>query len=688
MISEKEFKDPAKKYRVNPMTHGWGDDPQLRMQAYQEYGYGGAVTNVPFEDGFTGNPENLARFASLLDELEKRDMPFWIYDEHGYPSGQGGGLVLEGHPELRAKGFYMHRRIAYEPTHATFLLDDESEKIVWAAKYPLFDTRCDESLVRYADMIPVPFTAEKVSCELQAREVLYVLCVKDAFEGTHSTHNVSSFKHNINVMDKRAVRRFLDLCFEPIARAVPDAYRRAVNVFTDEPSLQVSYVRSYEVWPYALAPWVDGLFEEYEKEYGESMLPQLPLLFEGRENGYAIRVKFYSLVGKLVAEAYSGQLAAWCEEHGCGFSGHYLLEEYIQHHVKQYGDYIRVLRAASYPGIDVLDCFPELYNYNTAKFAQIAVRKNNTNGMMVELCPFNQVERFNEAPLENMLCIVGLLYLGGVRTSHSYFRADFSGWRGNALGEKGGYTDQQQTRSFNEYVGRLGAMLDGLHNQCDTFIYYGLESAQAQMRPVYSSDWFSGDDRTDFTTSELAGAVYERGTDFYYADAEDLRAAAQAAADGGVPVISGMSVRTVLVPTIKVMYQSAADALAELAKCGVQVRFIDALPGWAAETGEPLRADAVLQTATLAEAAQLAVNAALPFSGEATGGTVLRGHFVTPDAQITMLCNKSRTDARLETGLAGAVEIWDPADGSVTAADATQPLTVPAMRTLFAVTRA
>ena len=113
-------------------------------------------------------------------------------------------------------------------------------------------------------MEAVPFTETEVVCDLAEREILYIFCVKDAHEGSHSTHNVSSFKNNINVMDKRAVKRFLDLCFEPIVNAIPDAYRRAANVFTDEPSLHTSYARDYETWNYALAPWVDGLFEAYE----------------------------------------------------------------------------------------------------------------------------------------------------------------------------------------------------------------------------------------------------------------------------------------------------------------------------------------------------------------------------------------------------------------------------------------
>ena len=42
------------------------------------------------------------------------------------------------------------------------------------------------------------------------------------------------------------------------------------------------------------------------------------------EEGYGIRQRFYRLVGKLTAEAYSAQIQAWCQAHGGIFSGHYL----------------------------------------------------------------------------------------------------------------------------------------------------------------------------------------------------------------------------------------------------------------------------------------------------------------------------------------------------------------------------
>ena len=126
--------------------------------------------------------------------------------------------------------------------------------------------------------------------------------MKPAYEGSHLTHNVSSHRRYINIMDKQAVKRFIDVAYNPIAERAPEVYKNAEAVFTDEPSLQSDYVAGYETWPYALIPWVEGLPEMFEQEYGHSLLPVLPRLFEATEKSYPTRVKFYRLVGKLIAD--------------------------------------------------------------------------------------------------------------------------------------------------------------------------------------------------------------------------------------------------------------------------------------------------------------------------------------------------------------------------------------------------
>lgn len=688
-IDEKLFQNPEAKYRANPIVHRWPERRDILMEAIKAYGFGGVVTNPSFGNGFTSNPDNVAEFAEIMKELDEQGIGYWLYDENGYPSGYAGGETLKGHPELESKGLYMHRRVAYEPRHTVFHLDEESDKIVWAAKYPMDTPMLHESFVRFDQMTPVSFEEKFCECDLKAKEVLYIFCVRPAYEGTLLTHNTCSFSRYINIMDEHAVRRFIDLCFEPIVEQIPDAYARSFAVFTDEPSLQVGYVRGYETWPYAMVPWVDGLFGEFEKMHGFSLLPYLPLLFEGAEKGYFIRVKFYNLVGKLVARAFSGQLAAWCEAHGGTFSGHYWCEENLVRHVLNYGSFIEVLKAAGYPGIDVLTCYPEIYNYNTAKYVQMAVRKKGTNGMMVEVCPFYDVENFSKDPLENVLGVLTILYLSGVRITHSYFRANFEEYDPAHLKGEHGYMSQEQARYFNEYVGRMGYMLDGIQNECNTFIYYPLEEAQATWIPQHTDT--SRDEaavRIDKVIESVMKPIFESGHDFYYADMEDLLEA-EASLASGVPMISGNEVKTIIVPGVRIMHDGSAGALRKLQEAGVKVFFVDRLPevGTEQQVGETVQvsrwAAPVTEEVVLAHLDEVED----VFTAEAGDVVLLKGKFTKDGHEMYFVDNNSRKAAEVlfrHKTKKNAV-LYDPADGSKHPVQMGEYVTIPSFRGVFVV---
>lgn len=676
------WQTPPAKNRVNPIVHDMPvENRDELLDAVKAFGFGGVVTNPSHQNWYEGYRNNVREFKNAMKAMEDKGIAFWIYDENGYPSGYAGGETLKGHRELEAKGFYMRRSVTYEPRHATFHLDDESDKIVWAAKYPMETPGMHESYVQFDKMIPVPFTDTFCETDLREKEAFFVFCVKPAYEGSHCTHNVCSYSRYVNVMNPRAIRRFIDLCFEPIAEEIPDAFERTTAIFTDEPSLQVGYARPYETWPYALAPWVDGLFEEYEKEYGVSMLPYLPLLFEGSTNAYPIRVNFYRLVGKLIARAYSGQLAAWCEAHGGRFSGHYLGEESICGHVKDYGSYIEVVRQASYPGLDVLSCYPEIYDYNTAKHPQIVARKKGTNGMMVEICPFCEQETFAKDHLENMSGVMGILYMSGVRVTNSYYSSNFEEYSPEKLKGWKGYMHKDEANAFNEYVGRMGYMLDDLSNDCNTFVYYGIEDVQAKMVPQNTA--FSGPETAaDHSTSAITRAIYEAGHDFYYADRDDF---VDAANSGDQPTISGHPVKTVIVPALDVLYDDAYEALKTLASKGVRVLFLDKTPrfGTSLPVERPERTD--FEPVGTEEILAYLDEHDGDFTVDAGGAMILKSRFQKDGREMWMIDNNTRSsvDAVLNHVSKKNAKLYNPVDGSVTDICMGDTVKIQSFRSLF-----
>ena len=717
-MNREAFTTPDKKYRMKTIVHGWPEQEEVLMDAVREFGYGGVATNPSQENGYTSNPENLKKFNRTLKKLQDRNLAYWIYDEKGYPSGYAGGLALEDYPELEAKGFYMIRRLAVKTKHSEFHLDDESDKIIWAAKYPVDHSVMNASIIEYEKMKPVPFTDTFCECDLKENEAFFIFSVKSAYEGTHLTHNVCSRSRYINIMEEKAVRRFLDVCYEPIAKTSRSAYQNAEAVFTDEPSLMAAYIQGDEVWPYALAPWKEGLFEDFEKEYGYSLLPYLPQIFEGRESSYTTRVHFYDLIGKLVAKAYVTQISQWCHEHGTRFSGHYLAEESLRFHVLYYGSYLEVLKATDYAGVDVLAAYPKIYHYNTTRFAQMASRKKGTNGIMTELCPFIDIPYFEKEPVRYATGILNLLYLGGCRCINSYFSSDFASYAPKVLKDYKGYMSCDQAKWVNNYVGRIGYMLDGVQNDCGTFVYYAIEDAQAKTRPQHCAQE-SAECDTDRSLLSITRKIYEAGHDYLFADREDLVNAAKSleadttvelendtknkkekavnivANQNRIPQISGIEVKNIILPAMDEIWPDTWEALEILKKHGVNVMFADKLPAnrvgerirfeWYNFREESIRGPKCTETELFKAMNEEEILAELDSQEEELKldtirtGTVedkkyteenpmiLRAKFIKDNKIIYFVVNNSEKDVKLIWDFPGKeqAEIWDPSDGSV-----------------------
>lgn len=741
-MNQEAFKKPEKKYRMKTIIHGWPKQEEVLMNAVDAFGYDGVATNPSQENGYTSNQENLKNFDETLKKLQDKDLAYWIYDEKGYPSGYAGGLALENHPELEAKGFYMIRRLAVKSKHSEFHLDDESDKIIWAAKYPVDHSIMNASIIEYEKMEPVPFTDTFCECDLKENEAFFIFCVKSAYEGTHLTHNVCSRSRYINIMDEKAVRRFLDVCYEPIAKTSPEAYHNAEAVFTDEPSLMAAYIQGDEVWPYALAPWKEGLFEDFEREYGYSLLPYLPQIFEGRESSYTIRVHFYELIGKLVAKAYVTQISQWCHEHGTRFSGHYLAEESLRFHVLYYGSYLEVLKATDYAGVDVLAAYPKIYHYNTTRFAQMASRKRGTNGIMTELCPFIDIPYFEKEPVRYATGILNLLYLGGCRCINSYFSSDFASYAPEVLKDYKGYMSCEQARWVNNYVGRIGYMLDGVQNDCGTFVYYAIEDAQAKTRPQHCAQE-SAECDTDRSLLSVTRKIYEAGHDYLFADREDLiNAAGSLKSDteselensitnqenedvkpdkrkNKIPQISGIEVKNIILPAMDEIWPDIWEALEILKKHGVNVMFADKIPAnrvgerirfeWYNFREESIRGPKCTETELFKSMSEEEILAELESQEEELklsvkenetddarenakddakeNAMILRARFVKDGKIIYFVVNNSEMDVELTWDFTGKeqAQIWDPSDGSVVVLEKRQHIDLISYRGKFLV---
>lgn len=572
-----------RRYRMNVMLHRWKADPELVMDAIEAFGFSGVVTNVPRDDGFVRNESNRQTFAALTAAMRARGLEYWIYDESGYPSGQAGGITLEGHEELAAKGLYMRKFEAFlQPLSFTYTIDGGSDEIFYAVRYKQDLSDTCEARILYDTAEPAPFTKKRVRVALNRGEVFYIFIVRDAYEGAHAVHNISSRKKYINLLSGAAVDRFLDVAYRPVA-AVKDAMEASAAVFTDEPSLMTAYARRKETFNYALLPFEPSLFESFARTYGYRAEPYLPLLFESTDDRCRrLRVDFYRFVGERIAAVYVKKLNDFCRAHGTVLSGHYLGEEYVAEHVLHYGDYVRVLTETGYPGMDILQCTPQRFYWNAPKFLQMIARKKGTDGFMVEYCPFFNAEEFAQNRFENTVGSLGILYMYGARKVNTYFMPDLAAFDERLAAHTGPMT-LEQGRFLNEYVARIATFLAGRRPVADTYVYYAAEDVQAKCVPFNSGRYLADKELTllDDSLTALSETLLPAGLEYAFADERDL--------------LDGLAPARIVVPAADFISDETLACLERVGKDGTDVVFMERRPsgvsGRVSETGRVLTYD-------------------------------------------------------------------------------------------------
>jgi len=398
---------------------------------YLRRGRGGLVCNVSFQDYLESEThwKSLVQVVALCARL---GMPVWIYDEKGYPSGAAGGLVLQDHPEL-------------------------------------------EALVLARD--------PKQSPEFFLRR---------AFEHTHAANNYHAVRRYPNLLDGRAVARFIRLTHQAYYDRLKEHFGKTiVAFFTDEPSLMavdlgpipepagskvpVQDRPDPNMPKLPTVPWCNDLEQVYRQRWGQELKPHLRSLFEGElPEDRCIRRQFWAVVADLTADRYFGALQDWCRKHGVASSGHNLAEESILFHVPLYGNGLKAISRMDIPGLDLLSSDPESVqqvHWMTTAMPLSGALLEGRRRVMTEVSDFTQ-KMFGPGPvgLAEMQAVAGWQAAWGVTEfTLYYYPEDHSideNWR------------------YGQFVGRLNTILKSALPKPETALYYPIYDLWAEYRPV------------------------------------------------------------------------------------------------------------------------------------------------------------------------------------------------------------
>lgn len=311
MTNHIDLADPPARYRPIPFW-SWNEklDPEeLRRQVREmaAAGLGGFFMHA--RGGLQTvylSEEWMACVEASLDEAEKCGIGGWLYDENGWPSGFGGGVVNG----LGVR--YQQKYLRHEVIDAA---DAESEEKVNTIAFYSVD-----GSVFYGPRLDPAVTGPVLRCYFEVNP------------------------YYVDNLDRKVVQEFLRVTHKHYYDRLPERLRKALKgIFTDEPQLS----RQGLLWSFALE-------EEYWRSYHRELLPELPMLFLGTAESRAMRIRFWSLCARLFNDSFMKQIRDWCDAHGWMLTGHHVLEETCQGQISSNGSVMTQYQHYHIPGMDHL----------------------------------------------------------------------------------------------------------------------------------------------------------------------------------------------------------------------------------------------------------------------------------------------------------------------------------------------
>jgi len=320
---KKAFRRPGSEWRGAPFW-AWNDDldpAELRRQVREmkRAGLGGFFMHnrIGLVTPYMGE-RWMECIAAAVGEARKQGMHAWLYDEDRWPSGYGGGAVPKRNPDFGMKVLAIAeegsggRRFAVR-------LDGAGEVISYRRLKQGERRRSGETLRRF--------------------DVVYA--------GPTGWFNDGPYSDNMN---PEAVQAFIETCYEPYRKRFAAEFGKTIpGIFTDEPNI---FAQRPVDGP--SVPWTGRLPAEFRRRRGYDLMARLPELFSSNDAHFKTRHDFWRTAAELFAEAYCGQLGAWCEKNGLELTGHMLGEQDFVEEITVGGATMPSLASMQRPGIDIL----------------------------------------------------------------------------------------------------------------------------------------------------------------------------------------------------------------------------------------------------------------------------------------------------------------------------------------------
>lgn len=502
-----ELLNPDKKYRPIPFW-SWNDrleSEELRRQVaamhdagiggYFMHARGGLLTEYMGEEWFDC-------VRACVDEGRKLGMDSWAYDENGWPSGFGDGIVNGLGLEYQQKYLRFRELAASEslPEHPVACYDVNSKA--------LLEKRPDGKA-----------------------------CLCAYFE-------VNRFY--VDTLDGKVTDKFLEVIYERYHEKLGQGdWPGLAGFFTDEPQVSRNGI-----------PWSFIFDDEYRKAYGGDFVALIPGLFTECGEFRRTRYRFWRLVTLLFMNNYMKKIYDWCGEHGCKITGHHVCEETYESQLASNGAVMPHYQYYHIPGMDWL-CRRINPLTTPVQLASVCAQTGKKQimsetfamcGWNVQFDDLKWMYQWQMVHGVNLLCQHLESYtLQGIR-KRDYPASLFihqPWWK--------------YYRLFNDYMTRVGVLLAEGGIAVDTLVLHGQSSAwlcydnSASGSAMIKSYWEA--------FNKLSNLVDAAHVPFHYGD--ETMIAMHGSVSGGCFKVGCQSYRLLIVPQMKNFSREVFDRLHE-----------------------------------------------------------------------------------------------------------------------------
>lgn len=594
------FRDPPRQYSMRPFWFWIGEiDPagverqiaeMVDKGVYGAYVHARSGLRTPYlgERWWEAIAAGLRRSAEL-------GFQFGIIDEFNWPSGEARDFWLSGTPSrvLQANPAYRMRELDYVERHlrgpaaVEWALPRETQVVVAAP------VRQDGTLDGEG-ILDLSAAATEGTLRWQAPPGAWLLM---AF---HLVDAVGADGGLVDLMNPDAVREFIAQVHEQYHRRFAAHFGRAL------PGFYVDHEGDYG----GRIAWTPRLFARFQARTGYDLRPLLPLLVhEGGRLTPKVRCDYLDTCGELYAEAFFGQVSAWCRAHGLSYTGH-VWEESLQLGAAANPDHFRILRTIDLPGVDSLfewgrspRAFKEAASVAHFRGTGFSVENQGVQGINGYLDPQGMRRGTNAIAAWGPTLFI----------PHAFnYHPDRVDW------PEDWFVHQPYwpfVRHYADMVRRISYMNSGGRHVADLLLYHPIEAVWAHSDAIFNHDrpfvfrpprivpeqetdyrtiflsvpnlaplfrWENQADHTEDVYTALMEQLVAAQRDFDVADAHYL---AEARIEGGALAIGEERFRALILPPMTTVRRSTIRRAREFAEAGGLVIAFAPLPTASMEAG-------------------------------------------------------------------------------------------------------